>query len=1086
MKASISLRRQKKAAQSHSLNIVNPISENILPLAEMIELNHKDFKNNFESMLQINQSFKTEITHLSKEIIDLKKSVIDLNQKVDKKDSNSYVLIKQVADEIVQSRKMLSEILKKDLSQLATDLTKILDKKDLNSSLIIKQVLDEIIQSQITISDILKQEIRKFTSNFVEGKKERDLERTISFQLGKEIINSSKNIQSIITLPKKLYQLRQETIVRKNIKEKKLIEVKPLKIDDSKKVIKPLKLEDILPKRSKDFDGNLINCLGLKTHEIINVKKDGNTITLQGSRKLDKAHYFYSDVYVDKNKILKFITNGSIEFESEVEEKGVDFEFIISFFDTNKNRLFFSIVKPNKKAVIKVPAEYSYVRFGIKLLNSFGISVINRVYLDGNAEIAKDKKVEQLSLKNGISIVIPSYKGDKTILDTLNSIASQKNIDMKLLEIICIINGEIDNTPNIIKEFNEENKINIKLLYSDKKGASAARNLGIKKSTHEYLVFIDDDDMVSETYISDMFDLADKESLVLSYINDLDQFGTLNCNTRINEQLKKSIDNPTIFNTTSAITMVASKLLVTELVKSIQFNENLKSGEDVSFFTEYVQKFNPKIKIVESQNCAYIRRIVENSVSRQPLSFDFNVKQRLDVIKELENVDMTENKVSEFTLSKIRAQIGFIVNYLKEYPDKINLTLEEIILRKILYFPYDYFWEKLGKLEAEQVVFSYCHPPFVDTSATIVGKRIHQFGLLSDVIANDMSSNRNIDPEMMFLDQHYIKNLSFLNIPASFGGWSAIKQFVEQSNTLAMEKNYRQIYSRVLWPASNFAAAQFKLKNPLTKWIAEFSDPVVLDIEGNERLSEINDSDWMESILEHFNGKYDFLKLEKNLYIWCELLAYLFADEIIFTCDNQRKLMLDKFKYKDISQLAYKKSIIMPHPKPSSRLYDIHESGYRLNPDIINFGYFGVFYKNRKINDLIEMLKDNKISKSSVRIHLFTSNVTEVTQELTDLNVIDFFIINEYVSYFEFLNISKKMDVLIVNDAKVSEIFGFNPYLPSKVSDYLGSNNLIWAFVENGSALSNFNNIPFKTYINDGSGTKLSDVIEYVKESKVI
>src|SRR5690606_17437330 len=106
-----------------------------------------------------------------------------------------------------------------------------------------------------------------------------------------------------------------------------------------------------------------------------------------------------------------------------------------------------------------------------------------------------------------------------------------------------------------------------------------------------------------------------------------------------------------------------------------------------------------------------------------------------------------------------------------------------------------------------------------------------------------------------------------------------------------------------------------------------------------------------------------------------------------------------------------------------------------LDLNVVNMGYFGVFYKNRKINELIDMLLENTGEDLPVTIHLFTNNIEEVKTELKDLGVERYFKVNAYVGYFEFLNICKKMDVLIVNDSKVSDIFGFNPYLPSKISD---------------------------------------------------
>ena len=57
------------------------------------------------------------------------------------------------------------------------------------------------------------------------------------------------------------------------------------------------------------------------------------------------------------------------------------------------------------------------------------------------------------------------------------------------------------------------------------------------------------------------------------------------------------------------------------------------------------------------------------------------------------------------------------------------------------------------------------------------------------------------------------------------------------------------------------------------------------------------------------------------------------------------------------------------------------------------------------------------------------------------------------VPYLDFLSVSNNFDCLIVNDAQTKGFKWVNPYLPSKLSDYRGSNAAIWALFEEGSEL---------------------------------
>lgn len=72
------------------------------------------------------------------------------------------------------------------------------------------------------------------------------------------------------------------------------------------------------------------------------------------------------------------------------------------------------------------------------------------------------------------------------------------------------------------------------------------------------------------------------------------------------------------------------------------------------------------------------------------------------------------------------------------------------------------------------------------------------------------------------------------------------------------------------------------------------------------------------------------------------------------------------------------------------------------------------------------------------------------------MNSHNLFIVKKPLNYFEFLNATTKFDVLIVNDLLTKDNFSKNPYLPSKLSDYLGSSTDVWAFYGKGSTLSKY------------------------------
>ena len=94
-----------------------------------------------------------------------------------------------------------------------------------------------------------------------------------------------------------------------------------------------------------------------------------------------------------------------------------------------------------------------------------------------------------------ISIIIPNYNKGPFIIETLNSL---KNQTYKFWEAIIIDDCSTDDSFEIIKKFQLKCE-NIKIISSSKKhkGASACRNIGIKKSIGKYIMFLDSDDLVT-------------------------------------------------------------------------------------------------------------------------------------------------------------------------------------------------------------------------------------------------------------------------------------------------------------------------------------------------------------------------------------------------------------------------------------------------------------------------------------------------------------------------------------------------------------------------------------------------------------
>ena len=89
-----------------------------------------------------------------------------------------------------------------------------------------------------------------------------------------------------------------------------------------------------------------------------------------------------------------------------------------------------------------------------------------------------------------VSVVIPVYCAEKTLIQCLNSICAQT---LKDFEIICVDDGSTDNSLDILNTYASKDR-RFHILHQENQGAGVARNLGLSYATGKYVVFLDADD----------------------------------------------------------------------------------------------------------------------------------------------------------------------------------------------------------------------------------------------------------------------------------------------------------------------------------------------------------------------------------------------------------------------------------------------------------------------------------------------------------------------------------------------------------------------------------------------------------------
>lgn len=116
-----------------------------------------------------------------------------------------------------------------------------------------------------------------------------------------------------------------------------------------------------------------------------------------------------------------------------------------------------------------------------------------------------------------LSIIIPAYNVEKYINKCISSCLNQKESKSEY-EIIIIDDGSTDDTYQILKKLENFND-NVHVFKQENRGASAARNNGLKSAVGEYVWFVDADDWIEENCLSDIFLNIQNSNLDLIYLN---------------------------------------------------------------------------------------------------------------------------------------------------------------------------------------------------------------------------------------------------------------------------------------------------------------------------------------------------------------------------------------------------------------------------------------------------------------------------------------------------------------------------------------------------------------------------------------
>ena len=305
-----------------------------------------------------------------------------------------------------------------------------------------------------------------------------------------------------------------------------------------------------------------------------------------------------------------------------------------------------------------------------------------------------------------ISIIIPFNKGERYLIDCLDSLTEQNLEDE---EIILILNG-CENQDDLLNSYSELNIIT--KTFDVEIGVAKARNEGLKISNGKYIYFIDSDDYIYEDGLSKLIDMAKKtnadfingERINSPYIRE--RFSEVFENKQ-NLPLKKGKCTDMEFAVKLLVGQKTNKeeilsalhsLIKKDMIGNIGFNENQRYLADYQFILNVFDRCETFIGV---ENAIYGKRIRDDPINLTSLGQEIAEDNFPYYIKEYENVlDKIINKTDEkymFLNKEINSTIynfyysTFSFKYLhdsdkkwrNEYFDKMSEISENFNLKDI-------------------------------------------------------------------------------------------------------------------------------------------------------------------------------------------------------------------------------------------------------------------------------------------------------------------------------------------------------------------------------------------------------------------
>lgn len=226
---------------------------------------------------------------------------------------------------------------------------------------------------------------------------------------------------------------------------------------------------------------------------------------------------------------------------------------------------------------------------------------------------------------NMISVVIPLYNKERSIVSTIESVLAQTYKDW---ELIIVDDGSTDNSLEVVRSFIKSlaPSFVMRVIHKENGGVSSARNRGIQEAKSEYVALLDADDLWDKEYLSEQVkmtrDFSDAAMWGINYAEMYKGKLVRKLATGLADEYRGYVENYFQLQGRKSDLFCSSSVVIRKEVfdKIGLFDERIKYAEDSDMW----------YRIIATHNVAFYNRYMvfyqwdaenRSTVSQRPLRF---------------------------------------------------------------------------------------------------------------------------------------------------------------------------------------------------------------------------------------------------------------------------------------------------------------------------------------------------------------------------------------------------------------------------------------------------------------------------------